>query len=366
MRGLIFYISSLIVALLTFIGCDVHEFPMDSQGLVPLRLHLEFDTELPLFKTINYTRSEDINGDHMEKPGEAYDIRYIIKAFRTDNTIGENRNADTTFVFTKSDISNLNHSVILELNEGSYDLRVWADYVDAGSDQDKYYNTSNFEEIILANEDVHEGNNDYRDAFKGEISVVVKPDIIGDGSAISIRNEATIVMSRPMGKFKFIATDGKEFVSRMAQLLHEQGLLSIDTDKMSYEQLLQSIDISQFKVVFHYNNFMPCSFNMFTDKAADSWTRVNFSSHMYSEQTQELTLGYDYIFVGNNETELSISIEVYSKNGELICSTESIKVPIARSKLTIVKGQFLSSHSSSGGGASISPGYEGDDYNIEI
>ena len=54
--------------LLAFTGCDVHEFPTESQELVPLHLHLEFDTEMPLFKTINYTRSEDINGSEEEKP----------------------------------------------------------------------------------------------------------------------------------------------------------------------------------------------------------------------------------------------------------------------------------------------------------
>jgi hypothetical protein len=307
-----------------------------------------------------------MNDNYEEKPNGAYDIRYIIKAFRTDNTIGENRTADTTFIFTKSDISILNHSVTIALKEGTYDLRVWSDYVDSGSINDKYYNTSDFAEIILTNEESHAGSNDYRDAFKGEISVNVEAEAKREDSTITIVREATIAMSRPMGKFKFIATDGEEFVSRMVQLLSEQGHLPIDTNKMSFEQLLQSIDISQFEVVFRYDNFMPCSFNMFTNKAADAWTRVNFSSHMYSEQVQELTLGYDYVFVGDNETELSILVEVYSKNGELICSSKPVKVPIARSKLTIVKGLFLSSHSPSGGGASIDPGYEGDDYNIEI
>ena len=365
MRGWKYYISSLIVALLAFIGCDVHEFPTDSQELVPLHIHLKFDTEMPLYKTINYTRSKEIFSEEEKKTDGSYDVRYIIKAFRTDNIVGQNRTADTTFVFTKSDISNLNHSVTIELNEGSYDLRVWADYVDAGSDKDKFYNTSDFSEIILTSEDVHVGSNDYRDAFEGEISIEVESGANNSGSTITIVNEATIAMSRPMGKFKFIATDGEEFVRRMAELFNEQGILSVDSNNMSYEQLLQNIDISQFKVVFRYNNFMPCSFNMFTDKAADAWTRVNFSSQMYSEQTKELTLGYDYIFVGNNETELSISVDVYDNEGELLCSSRPIKVSIARSKLTIVKGELLSPQSSTGG-AFIDPGYDGDDYNIQI
>ena len=85
---------------------------------------------------------------------------------------------------------------------------------------------------------------------------------------------------------------------------------------------------------------------------------------MQSEQNKELSLGYDYVFIGENETKLSISVDVYSKNGELICSSKPIMVPIVRSKLTIVKGEFLLPQSSSG--AFIDPEYEGDDYNIEI
>lgn len=365
MIGWKFYISSLIVALFAFTSCDVHEFPTDSQELVPLRLHLEFDTEMPLIKTVNYTRSEVISGEEDEKIESSHDIRYIIKAYRTDNMIGENRTADTTFIFTKSDLSNLNHSVTIELHEGSYNLKVWADCVDAGSDKDKYYNTLDFAEIILANEEYHIGSSDYRDAFKGEVSVQIPSGASNKNSIITPRNEVAITMSRPMGKFKFIATDAEEFATHMAEILNTPGIHHLDSDKMSYEQLLDSIDIKQFKVIFRYNSFMPCSFNMFTDKVADSWTRANFSSQMHSEHDKELTLGFDYIFVGKNETELSISVDVYSKNGELLCSSKPIMVPIARSKLTIVKGEFLSLHSSTGG-ALIDPGYDGDDYNIEI
>ena len=350
------------VMAMAFTNCDVHEFPRSSEEIVPLRLNLEFDTEMPLYKTITYTRSGD-NPENQAK--KSHDIRYIIKAYRTDNVVGENRRCDTTIILTKSDISTLDHSTTIELREGKYTIRVWADYVDAGSKDDKYYDTSDFTEIALIDQYAHSGSNDYRDAFKGEVSVDVQPRGGKDDSTIAIENEATIKMSRPMGKFVFIATDGEEFINLIAQTQQQGTLSNIDDDKMSYEQLLQSIDISQFHIVFRYNNFMPCSFNMFTNKSADSWTRVTFTSQMQSEGEEELILGYDYIFVGENGTSLSISIEVYSKDGELLSSSNPINVPIARGELTVVKGEFLSPHTSTGG-AAINPGYEGEDYNIHI
>ena len=54
-------------------GCDVHEFPQLGEP-APLKLKLNFNTELPPFLTVNYgTKQEDIPS--------LYDIRYQIKAY---------------------------------------------------------------------------------------------------------------------------------------------------------------------------------------------------------------------------------------------------------------------------------------------
>jgi hypothetical protein len=103
---------------------------------------------------------------------------------------------------------------------------------------------------------------------------------------------------------------------------------------------------------------------MFTDKPADSWTGMSFISQINVADEDGLSLGYDYIFVNGSETSLSISLEVYNREGELMSSTNPINVPIVRSKLTLVKGAFLTSTAS--GGVTINPGYDGEDYNIEI
>ena len=141
-----------VILLLTFVGCDVHEFPEERHERVPFLLHLNFNTELPLYKEVVYTR----NGENVSTSStDLHDVRYIINAYRTGNMREDNREADTTFVFTKSDIADLNYTARLELYEGTYTFRVWTDYVDAGSTEDKYYVTSDFSEIILANKSNH-------------------------------------------------------------------------------------------------------------------------------------------------------------------------------------------------------------------
>ena len=184
----------------------------------------------------------------------------------------------------------------------------------------------------------------------------------------TIDNQATAEMRRPMGKFKFVTTDVEIYLTRVIQMMKDQGV-PVRSEEFSdsqamYDQLVRSLVLNDYYVVFRYNIFMPCSFNMFTDKPADSWTGMSFVSPMHIEGDYEMNLGYDYVFVNGSETTMSISLEVYNKNGELMSSSNPVNVPIVRNKLTVVRGEFLTSKAS--GGVSINPGYDGPDYNIEI
>ena len=363
----ILHLIMLCVPLLLITACDVHEFPGGNEVRVPFLLHLDFNTELPLYKEVVYTRNGSSDTKHAY---ERHDIRYTIKVYRSETLTRSNREAFQTYVFTKSDIEDLNFTAPLELPEGEFQFQVWADYVDAGSTADKYYDTRDFSEIILAKKYNHPGSNDFRDAFRGyATATVMNPEYYAGEMATTIDNRATAEMRRPMGKFKFVSNDVDMFITRVEEMIKEKGKninfvpnLEMDS-RAAFEKMLENINLAGFKVVFRYNLFMPCSFNMFTDKPADSWTGMSFESQMYSEEYNEMTMGYDYIFVNGSETTLSISVDVYDKDGELLSSTNPINVPIVRSKLTLVTGDFLTSKASEG--VSISPDFDGE-YNIVI
>lgn len=349
-----------LILLLAFAGCEVHEFPTRLYDPVPFQLHLEFNTELPLYKEVIYTRSGDTE---TKAPIVKHDVRYIINAYRIDKARTESRMADTTFVFTRSDLETLNYTAPLEICEGTYEFRVWCDYIDAGSKADKYYDTRDFSEIILADKENHCGSNDFRDAFRGSTTAtVMNPDYYAGPILNTIDNQATVQMMRPMGKFKFISTDADAFFHHVSQEYANRADKS--TTLSPADLSLFGIDLNEFIVEFRYNIFMPCSFNMFTDKPADSWTGMRFPSRMYIDENNELALGFDYAFVNGSETTLSISVAVYNKEGEQLSLTNPINVPIVRSKLTIVRGEFLTSRAT--GGVVIDPSYDGDDYNVEI
>ena len=369
MKEILRYILACVISLIAFTACDVHEFPEDNEERIPFLLHLDFNTEMPLHKEIQQARSRGLESPYASD--NRHDIRYKINAYRIDEGRGNSRAVDATFVFTKSDLAELNYTACLELPEGDYDFKIWADYVNAGSTSDNYYDTHDYSEIILADRENHSGSNNYRDAFRGYASGTVKNPARYTGDDISkINNEATADMRRPMGKFKFVSTDMNEFLNIVLKEMQKKGRSKgtehdpTAEEKAVFEEIIQQIKRGEYYVIFRYNMFMPCSFNMFTDKPADSWTGMSFKSRMEIENNDEITLGFDYIFVNGTETTLSISLEVYNGEDELLSSTNPINVPIARSKLTVVKGEFLTSKAT--GGVSINPGYDGEDYNIEI
>ena len=128
--------------------------------------------------------------------------------------------------------------------------------------------------------------------------------------------------------------------------------------------MLQSVDLEEFEVIMHYNYFMPREFNMFTDKPGDSWEKVSYKSSMKRVNNTEMLLGHDFVFVNGTETTLSIFVEVKNAYGEQMSLSKPVDVPIVRNKLTTVRGEFLTSKAT--GGVGINPGYDGDDYNIEL
>ena len=312
-------------------SCDVHEFPNPVEKEYPFVLHLDYDTNMPLYKIVEYhddTRSLENN----------YDIRYIVKVYPA----GDSREELLHCEFFKDELETLENDVTIMLKEGEYKFVVWTDYVSSHDGVDLFYNTQNFEEIQLLG-DEHYGCNDLRDAFNGTVEANVSETSL----------EATVEMGRPMAKFSFISDDLEDFMSNMVRLRSgkDEGC---DT---------RAVELSDFKVVFHYYGFMPSSFNMFTNKPASAVSGVRFESDIKALNEKEADLGFDYVFVNGTESAVSIYLEIFDADGTLLSSFKPVKVPLIRSKLTVVKADFLTSKAS--GGVSIVPDFDGE-YNFPV
>ena len=76
-----------------------------------------------------------------------------------------------------------------------------------------------------------------------------------------------------------------------------------------------------------------------------------------------MELGFDYVLVNGSEASVQIAVEVYDYDSTLLSSTGTITVPLKRSKLTTLIGEFLTVTTQ--GGVGIDPSYDGE-FNIFI
>ena len=349
MRRMTAYLRRLacLLALLLPAASCVHEFPQVDYGPVPFVLDLDFDTALPLFQEILYTRS----GEETRSTAP-HDVRYVVKVFNAGETRAATRAERGSYIFTAPVTDRLDRSVTIDLEEGDWDIYVWTDYVDPDSGNDKYYDTADFGAIIYREHGQYEGGNEYREAFRGSVSVsVIHPDRFLESEA-QPSYHATVDMVRPMGRFEFISNDVEKFMERLEMMNPTRSGAP-----------LTRADLDGFHVVFRYNAFMPCQFNMFSDKPSDSWTGMSFETRM-DLSDEGILMGFDYVLVNGAETVMNISLEVYDGDGVMISSCRPVEVPIVRSRLTVVKGEFLTAFGA--GGVAINPGFDGPDFNMEI
>lgn len=322
-------------------SCDVHEFPYPVEREVAFVLHLNYDTELPLYKTLTYD-NESRAGEN-----EDFDIRYTINVYSAEEGAAE-REVVYTFVVTKDDISSYDHSIELILLPGNYTFRVWSDFVEKNGG-DLHYSTSSIEAISILG-DEHPGSNDLRDAFRGTVTAEV----------VDETSEATVTMQRPMAKYNFISVDMKDFLLNVQKLRAEK--LQLEGSTSMEDAITKAVSLEDFEVVMRYGGFMPTEYNMFTDKPSDSEAGVSYKSKMRMLENGEVELGFDYVFTNGTESSVNVSVEVYDYDGELLSSFRSVNVPLKRSHLTTIRAQFLTAGT---GGVTVVPEFDGE-YNYLV
>ena len=326
----------IIVALLTFGGlysCDVHELP-EGETRIAVALNLKFDTSLPLYKTVDYNTKADY---------PAWQTRYVVKLFKYSSST-YNLTPDYSFVVTSADLSKLDHSVYLMAEAANYRVVVWTDFVPAGTQDDYFYDTSNFSEITLKGS--YAGNEPMRDCFYGSADLEMAELLNYDSSF-----EADIQLSRPIAKFNFVSTDRDKFIDYWIQ---QSAIMNGSMVKIERSQ----VDLGKFHVRFVYPQFLPNTFNLHNGRPVDSATGVRFTAPMAVMEDGNVDLGFDWVFVNPTESKVVVSLEIYDQNNNYISTISNIEVPLMRSQLTTVKGNILTNGLNNG--VSIDPTYDGE------
>ena len=333
-----------ILAMLSLLlpACDVHEFPEPPVPPVELSLNLKFTLglgNLEDFKTIFVTT-------RAAEDSTAFEARYQLRIHPADGKGGFLMDSCLSYSFSHSQLQALDYRLPLEIVPGKYRFRAWADFVEKGQLDDAFYDTADFEAITLR--EPHEGGTDYRDAFRGTLDAEVFP------AEVKPEQELNIQMERPLARFRFVATDLKEFEELRLREAEKNGDLTSTPPP---------IDLSKYKVLIAYSGFYPTVYNLATDELIDVRTGVNFSIVPRKIAEEEVDLGFDYMFIGQQESGANVSLSIYDNKGKLVAGVSGIEVPLRRGLLTTVRGKFLTARSS--GDVSIDPSFDGE-FNVPV
>lgn len=370
MKRVYIYIIGMILAVLS--GCDVHEFPdshyfpgssdtpgnsgrpddsgnKDDSGdqnnqngeqnplLSKILVQLNYDVRMTMWE-----HSYDGNLVIERGLGESYDsyndsgmMRYIIRACPVSKDRAVSARAAHEYQFIKDVKAGYDAEFSIDVAPGQYNIMVWSDFL---RESDIIYETGDFTGIMLdENSDMGDESND---AFRGtndqSFSVNVQEDDI---------DTVKVVMQRPLAKFEFVANDLDEFV------------VKADT-KQNSTKSSSDININDYIVRFFYVGFRPDVYSMYTDKPVDSSSGVTFESTMSQLDSSEVKIGFDYVFVGDQSSDVTLQIGVFDRNEKQISMTKPIKVPLMRGRHTVMTGAFLTPDAS--GGVVLDPDYNGD------
>lgn len=317
----------------------VNEWPHPEELAYDVTLIVHCDTEwLPQYN-MDYTRAED-----------EYNIIYQFEIYNA----GQTTNPVKVFSLYSYDFTRADFTVDLKLDPGSYDVYVWSDYCNAFSGESLFYDSSNFAAITYLTP--YKANSNYKDAFRGMVNFTIE-----DSMDLHPAAQETVVLSRPLSRYVFVATDLEDFVDHEISRGKLRGVATReDRESLSTRELEEELVGYTIKVV--YPLYMPAVYDVFSNKPYDSWTDVSFNGSIVPLSESEASLGLDYVMIGLDPSSVQVALEIYDDEGERIGGTNVINVPIVRNRTTYIYGDFLTSQEDAG--VSINPDFDGQ-YNIE-
>lgn len=340
------YVYNLLILFTIFMlsSCNyVHEWPEVSTK-VPFYIHLTYNTEMTIWEHMYDETSvlEIGEGETIKKEKEKGYIRYIIRAYPITKK-SQTTEHTAEFVFIRNLEEGYDFETLIELTQGNYNIMVWSDFLENENDA-SYYNTDQFYQITLQGGEEHPACTDYRDAFSGTTMVALSGDIYEKEPA-----SFEIEMKRPIAKFEFISDDVEEFIEKETIKIQQNINTNVTTSNVCLDDYI---------VTIYYVGYMPNTYSLFTDKPTNSQTGIMFSSTVTQINNKEASLGFDYVFVKDNVSSITVQVSISNKNGEKLSTSLPINIPLKRDYHTIIRGKFLTSNAS--GGVSINPDYDGE------
>lgn len=330
----IYLILCTAIVSLCFSCSTIHEYP-EGEGVdlsyIDVDLSLLIDMSLDDEITTPQTYAALLS--------QSYDIRYIVEIYRIADsyaeTVGslERRIVKTESTIIENGKYHIDENV--KLHAGKYNVLVWVDFVQKGTDDDYYYDTNNLHNVRIRKQSgVYEGYHVTKDAF----SACKEMNLIPYAHQRNCRYEMEIPVERPFAVYQVVTTDMDKYKE--------------ENDSYSYSQIRPSYSNVA------YGLYFPMGFNVYY-QVPDAFTAgIGYKFNVVEQaEGKEAVLASDFVFVDNKETFYYIGFNVNTPEGTLINQTKELKVKLNRNKMTIIKGAFLTKDIDDGS-IGIDPGFD--------
>ena len=319
-------------------ACTLHEEPeltADGElGVDPTEVNVEVNLTLDLNLP---EQGNEENSSARVSANTDYLHRFIVEAYLNRQPV-----ARQVFVESITDRTHLSLPVSMKLHALSYQLVVWKDYVSAETPQeDLHYNTQSLVPVI-PNRASHTGNTEYKDVFVGTTSLDLTAYADQWGAVV----EQDVALQRPVARYELIATDVDKFLQRIAD---------------------GEVSGERFTARIKYSGYLPVGYNVLDDVPKHSlmYMQYNTSFDVPEEGTDELRVGFDYVFVSNEgSASVPMEIEIVNENNVTVANSV-LNVPLERGKNTVWTGEFLTGDDQGGQGGGDEPGEDEDGIGID-
>lgn len=342
--------------MLMLVGC-VHQWP-EEPAVDPTEVDVHIWVETPDEMTqypngaswIDTRRGTFVPAERYDVDTSLYYRRYIveirdIQSPQPDQTIRK--------VFTRSagDTSAVN--LEMSLHAVTYSVVVWQDFVHKPDAKDRYYLTDTLSRIRIQDMPDYVGATDFKDAAYCSQVLDLKSH---DGKYFTSK-DVTLKLLRPLAKVVFVATDIDKLYYRVKQ--HYPSMFDVadvfDATETAYAE--QRALLAMLTNTVSVSGYFPSGFNAVTGRPNDAVLGYTFQTVPFMVGNRTV-IAFDYVFVGENQTSITVNMCLFGPNGEIINTISDRVVPIARNQVTVIEDEFFTKRYTPGIG--IDPEFDGE------
>ena len=352
-------IAALISCCLLLDSCDVHQFPEPKDEgpapevpvetvMVPLNLVYTPDFYVwehsydPILGKIEEANPELEIFPGLPGVSSKYDntLKKGIMDVHVKAYLASNRNKIVKEQSFSFDLTGNSYATSLQIElpkDTEYKLGIWS-HLRESLESNPFYDPSDFNRVSIIGNN-YQGNTDYRDGFKGEISL----------ETFSEKHQALeVIMTRPMGKFEFVTIDLSEFLDR----------------ETSRRSLQTRATADEYNVVISFPYYMPSSYSLLDDRLEFSASGVGFVTKMTVTGDSDASLGFEYVMLNNGDDGgVQARVDIYDPVNTHVAGSATLTIPMKRDHHTVLRGAFLSQEGE--GGVGIDPDFDGD-FNVPV